>query len=73
MNTDADWNWEADDMEIVANAELSSEQLIGTRVYGPGLEDVGEISDVLLTQDGQVTAYIVDVGGFLGLGEKPVA
>ncbi|WP_424982581.1 PRC-barrel domain-containing protein [Maritalea sp. S77] len=73
MDTNTDWNWDADGMETIANGELSAEELIGTRVYGPDREDVGEISDVLMTQDGQVTAYIVDVGGFLGLGEKPVA
>lgn len=73
MNTDMGWNWEDEGMETVATGELSAEELMGTRVYGPDREDVGEISDVLMTQDGQVTAYIVDVGGFLGLGEKPVA
>lgn len=73
MSADTDWNWDEDGMETVANGELSSEELMGTRVYGPDRADVGEISDVLFTQDGQITAYIVDVGGFLGLGEKPVA
>ena len=27
----------------------------------------------LLTDDGQITDVVVDVGGFLGIGEKPVA
>ena len=27
----------------------------------------------MLTQDGKVDAVIIDVGGFLGVGEKPVA
>ncbi|AVX03658.1 hypothetical protein MXMO3_01127 [Maritalea myrionectae] len=73
MAADTDWSWDADTMETVATGELSAEDMMGTRVYGPNREDVGEISDVLFTQDGQITAYIVDVGGFLGLGEKPVA
>ena len=29
--------------------------------------------DVLLSQDGRVSALIVGVGGFLGMGEKDVA
>ncbi|WP_138469392.1 PRC-barrel domain-containing protein [Poseidonocella sp. HB161398] len=35
--------------------------------------DVGEIGDVLMSQDGQIEAILVDVGGFLGIGEKQVA
>lgn len=56
----------------VASAELTSETLTGATVYGPGDETVGEVSDLILTADGQVQAAIVDVGGFLGMGEKPV-
>ena len=53
--------------------EMSAENLLGTSVYGANDEDLGEIGDVILTADGQIEAYVVDVGGFLGLGEKPVA
>ena len=34
---------------------------------------VGEFSDVLLDKDGPVTAVILSVGGFLGLGAKYVS
>jgi hypothetical protein len=34
---------------------------------------LGEIMDVLVDRDGKVTALIIGVGGFLGLGEKDVA
>ena len=34
---------------------------------------VGDIKDVLMSQEGKVTALIVSVGGFLGIGEKDVA
>jgi len=54
--------------------KLTTEQdLVGTTVYGANDESVGEISDVVLTQDGKIDAVIIDVGGFLGVGEKPVA
>jgi sporulation protein YlmC with PRC-barrel domain len=56
----------------VTNA-LSAEEVIGTRVYGANDEDIGEIGDVIVTADGNFEAYVVDVGGFLGIGEKPVA
>jgi sporulation protein YlmC with PRC-barrel domain len=42
-------------------------------VYDPSNAKIGEISDVLLSADGNVTALIVGVGGFLGMGEKDVA
>jgi sporulation protein YlmC with PRC-barrel domain len=42
-------------------------------VYDPSNSKIGEIEDVLLSPDGKVTALIIGVGGFLGMGEKDVA
>jgi hypothetical protein len=42
-------------------------------VYDPGDNKIGEVRDVLLDREGKVTAFIVGVGGFLGIGEKDVA
>jgi sporulation protein YlmC with PRC-barrel domain len=53
--------------------ELRSEDFVGTTVYGADDANVGEIGDVVLGQDGKVDAVIIDVGGFLGVGEKEVA
>ncbi|WP_299439959.1 PRC-barrel domain-containing protein [uncultured Rhodospira sp.] len=53
--------------------ELSAENLEDSYVYGQNGEWVGEVSDVLISDGGDVTHVIVDVGGFLGIGEKPVA
>jgi len=53
--------------------EMRAEDLVGTTVYGANDVNVGEIGDVLLTADGKIDAYLVDVGGFLGMGEKEVA
>ena len=52
---------------------LTAEQLRGIGVYGINDELIGSIGDVLTNQDGSFDAVIVDVGGFLGLGAKPVA
>lgn len=52
---------------------LSADNMMGARVYGADDADLGEISDVLVTADGNFEAFIVDVGGFLGIGEKPIA
>ncbi|MCJ8518072.1 hypothetical protein ABID21_001042 [Pseudorhizobium tarimense] len=45
----------------------------GKAVYGSDGESIGEINDVLVSQDGSVNAVIIGVGGFLGIGEKDVA
>lgn len=50
-----------------------SEDLVGTTVYGADDAKVGEIGDIALSADQKVDAVIVNVGGFLGIGEKEVA
>tara|TARA_R110002051_G_scaffold141578_1_gene214749 strand:+ start:70 stop:918 length:849 start_codon:yes stop_codon:yes gene_type:complete len=55
------------------SVDLTSENLTGARVYGVSDEDVGEISKLLLTDDGEIDRAVIDVGGFLGMGERPVA
>jgi hypothetical protein len=57
----------------VAFTSLTSEDLVGTAVYGADDNWVGEISELALTESGEVEAVVVDVGGFLGIGAKPVA
>ncbi len=57
----------------VGTEGLSADNLIGTTVYGANDENVGEIGDVILGADGAVDSVIINVGGFLGIGEKEVA
>jgi len=46
----------------------------GTDVVGPDDQKVGDISDILFDKNGtKIDAYIVSVGGFLGMGSKHVA
>lgn len=47
--------------------------LRGLAVHGPANERIGEITDLLIEPDGRVAAFIVGVGGFLGIGQKDVA
>jgi sporulation protein YlmC with PRC-barrel domain len=42
-------------------------------VYDAHDSKIGDVNDVLLDKNGQVTAVILGVGGFLGIGEKNVA
>lgn len=52
---------------------LSADDLRGIGVYGINDEQIGTIGDIITNPDGSFDAIIVDVGGFLGLGAKPVA
>jgi sporulation protein YlmC with PRC-barrel domain len=45
----------------------------GTNVIGTDDKKIGDISDVLFDNDHKVVAFIVGVGGFLGIGQKDVA
>ncbi len=68
-------------------SEILASDLIGMRVYatenqvdGTNIsgtqadwQDIGEVNDVVLSRDGKVDAVLVDIGGFLGIGERQVA
>jgi sporulation protein YlmC with PRC-barrel domain len=54
-------------------SELTADKLEGARVYGPNDEDVGEINRLILDNNGQVQRVVLDVGGFLGMGERQIA
>lgn len=52
-------------------AELNEANLIDAVIYGPSDETIGTVAHV--HGMGDATQVIVDVGGFLGIGSKPVA
>ncbi|TMM51597.1 PRC-barrel domain-containing protein [Sulfitobacter sabulilitoris] len=52
---------------------LTAEELQGSYVYGPDDETVGEIDSLVLNDGGMIEKVVINVGGFLGLGEKQVA
>lgn len=47
--------------------------LKGVDVMGNNNEKIGDISDILVSKDGKVEAYLLSIGGFLGVGAKEVA
>ncbi len=42
-------------------------------VYDPSNTKIGSIDDITVSDSGQITAFVIGVGGFLGVGEKNVA
>jgi sporulation protein YlmC with PRC-barrel domain len=63
----------ADVMTTVPSSSLTVTGWYKQDVYDPSNTKIGQIMDVLVGQDGQVSALIIGVGGFLGAGEKDVA
>jgi sporulation protein YlmC with PRC-barrel domain len=55
------------------SGELRSSKLIGSAVYDVQNEKIGSVQDIVLDKSGRVTAIVVDVGTFLGMGGKDVA
>jgi PRC-barrel domain len=57
----------------VGRETLTAELLTGADVRDPEDKSIAEVSDLVLTAEGQVTDVVLDVGGFLGMGAKSVA
>jgi hypothetical protein len=51
-------------------AEQTESNLVGAPIYGMDDEKVGTISH--LHMQGSTSQAVIDVGGFLGIGSKPV-
>ena len=47
--------------------------VMGETVRSPSDENIGDVNNLLVDKDGKVTAAVIGVGGFLGIGEKDVA
>jgi hypothetical protein len=65
--------YEVEGYETMPAGDLTAEELSGARVYGAGDEDVGEVDELILSDDGSIQQVVLDVGGFLGMGEHHVA
>lgn len=57
----------------IHQGQWRSTKLIGLKVYNSNNDDIGDINDLIMGQDGRVEAVVIGVGGFLGMGEHDVA
>ena len=55
----------------LTGTELNQDNLEGATIYGADDETIGSISHI--HRAGVSSLVVVDVGGFLGIGAKPVA
>lgn len=49
------------------------QKIMGKDVHNENDEKVGEITDVILADDGKAVYYVIGAGGFLGMGAHDVA
>jgi hypothetical protein len=47
--------------------------ILGHNVEGPDGKEIGRLVDVLVGQEGQPQAAVIDFGGFLGVGSRKIA
>ena len=74
--TDVNEPWDMATGYTAADTDNLGTRLIGQPVFstaGDDAEEIGNIDDVVFDENGQITAVIIAVGGFLGIGEKAVA
>lgn len=76
VTTDAHTPWDMSRGYVAVDTDNLGTRLIDQPVYsstGDEAEEIGKISDIVFANDGQITAVVIGVGGFLGIGEKSVA
>ncbi len=59
-------------VNVPSTDDLSS-KLVGLDIYNKDNKDIGTIKDIALNPNGRAAAYVVSVGGFLGIGDHYVA
>jgi sporulation protein YlmC with PRC-barrel domain len=72
----AENNFEMSAGYTAVDSDNLASELIDQAVYssaGDDAEEIGNVTDVVFNQQGQMTAVVIGVGGFLGIGEKSVA
>jgi sporulation protein YlmC with PRC-barrel domain len=51
---------------------IKASKLVGATVKNAKGESIGEIHEIVLAGDGAAQGLVIDVGGFLGMNERPV-
>lgn len=61
----------ADKLMLKGNWRAS--KLMGLDVYNENNEKLGDVNEIILDKNGKVSAVVIGVGGFLGMGEHDIA
>lgn len=60
-------------VEANSGTQIEADTLIGKNLLNAEGDTIGEINSVIIGESGKISAIIVGVGGFLGMGEREVA
>jgi hypothetical protein len=55
------------------NADATQHMAKINRADLEGMDNIGQINEIVLSRNGQIRAIVIGVGGFLGMGERDVA
>jgi sporulation protein YlmC with PRC-barrel domain len=61
------------DHKMMLKDKWRASKLMGLDVYNEANEKLGDINELILDKDGKVSAIVIGVGGFLGMGEHDIA
>ena len=64
---------DTDTMTTTVTQAILASDLVGMDITNDEGDEVGEVGELLIDEDGTVQYVVFDVGGFLGIGEKSVA
>jgi hypothetical protein len=73
MQQEQDRLADAGDSAVDSLDTLGQEEIVGKTVVSQQGEEIGEIEEVVMDTTSQQQLAVIDVGGFLGIGEKSVA
>ena len=59
--------------KLMLKGQWRASKLMGLNVYNDANEKLGDINELILDKDGKVSAVVIGVGGFLGMGEHDIA
>ncbi len=71
--TAADVPAKGPDFINLQSADMLSSNVVGLDIYNQQNDNIGKIQDVAFSGSKKITAYILSVGGFLGMGTHYVA
>ena len=59
--------------KLALKGNWRASKLMGLDVYNEANEKLGDVNELILDKDGKVSAVVIGVGGFLGMGEHDIA
>ncbi|TVP73156.1 MAG: PRC-barrel domain containing protein [Rhodobacteraceae bacterium] len=59
--------------QVMPETERTADRLMGADVYGREGDNIATVDDLVIGADGDITHTVMDVGGFLGIGNHTIA